>query len=537
MLVKTQRGSIAVLVATVVAVAAILGSRLSYVPMWDGFIYASAVNNAVQWPPTLGSLRLAGHASHAYAALAIAAQALAPGSFWPMLLLGAALVAAAAAALHRLARLTFPSAHGVDHALLTAAFALQPSLLASAVQPGLDLAVVPAFLWCVVLLLERRTLWLIVVGIALAFTKETGVLLYAVLLAIYGLWTLVRTPGSARDRVFSVLALAPLTIPGLVFAAYLLIRRQLIPPSEAVVWNAGTAMIGQSLVRQLLVPRIDRYLASYLTIMSILNFAWITTLIVAVAIVAALRRTGVHRLLGEVVRFGSTTAGFGTVMAFASAFALTRFASYANSRYLLPVIALSLVPLFAALQALRLGAPVRRSILTTMCLLLAASNLRTIDPVSQAVLGTFPFGDHEMLRMTSITHECCGSGRDQLVYSPEFTNLERLMSDALESIVPGDSVLIVLPDSMSWFAISLLDRSTNRRTFDGRRAIVPAVAEADSAYMFMSRYRQAHYLALPNGSPDRGLTLLARDFVIGPERRFSRHGYVLATYPLVPRQP
>ncbi len=141
----------------------------------------------------------------------------------------------------------------------------------------------PAFLWCVVLLLERRTLWLIVVGIALAFTKETGVLLYAVLLATYGLWTLVRTPGSARDRVVSVLALAPLTIPGVVFAAYLLIRRQLIPASEAVVWNAGTAMIGQSLVRQLLVPRIDRYLASYLTIMSILNFAWITTLIVAVA--------------------------------------------------------------------------------------------------------------------------------------------------------------------------------------------------------------------------------------------------------------
>ncbi len=127
-------------------------------------------------------------------------------------------------------------------------------------------------------------------------------------------------------------------------------------------------------------------------------------------------------------------------VAFVSAFALTRFASYANSRYLLPVIALSLVPLFAALQALRLGAPV-----ATRHTDGAVPPARRIEPendrshLASRTYGTFAFGDHEMLRMTSITHECCGSGRDQLVYSPEFTNLERLMSDALESIVPGDS--------------------------------------------------------------------------------------------------
>jgi hypothetical protein len=271
--------------------------------------------------------------------------------------------------------------------------------------------------------------------------------------------------------------------------------------------------------------------------MTVLNFAWVTTLIVAVAVIAVLTRTGTRRLLAETLRFASTPTGCVTLVVLVSAFALTRFASYANSRYLLAVITLSLVPLFAALQAFRLDASVRRAILTALCLLLGVSNVRTIDPISRALYGTFAFGDHEMLRMTSITHECCGPGRDQLVYSPEFTNLEQLASDALETIVPGDSTLIVLPDSTNWFTIALLDRTTNRRTFEGKRAIVPVVAEADSAYLFMGRYRRAHYLALPNGSPGRGLALLARDFIVGPERRFTRHGYVLATYPLVPRQP
>jgi len=140
-----------------------------------------------------------------------------------------------------------------------------------------------------------------------------------------------------------------------------------------------------------------------------------------------------------------------------------------------------------------------------------------------------------MLRLTSITHECCASGRDQLVYSLEFTRLEQLMSDALASLSPGDSTLIVLPDSTNWYTASLLDSATNRRTFAPRRSFPPAVIESDSAALFTDRFSRGAYLALPNGSPDRGLAVLARDFVVGPERRFARDGYVLSAYPLTAR--
>ena len=506
--------------------------------MWDGFIYATAINDAVRWPPALGSLRLGGHASHFYAALAIAFQAIAPGEYWPTLLLGAALVALAALAFHRLLRLTFPDPdRGVDRALLTACFAVQPTLLAAAVQPGLDLPLVPGFLWCTVLLMERRWIPLVLVGTALAFTKETGVLLYAGLLASYGLWTFVRAEGPVRERVVSVVRLAPLAAPGLIFAAYLVVRAQLIPAGEVVVWNAGTAMINQSLIRQLLVPRIDRHVAVYLSMVAVLNFAWVITAFVTAAVVLVVRRTGARRLLVETVRFATTPIGFVSLLLLVTTFALTRFASYANSRYLLPVMALSLVPLFAALEALRLPVRARRGILAVLSLMLLVSNVRTIDPASQALFGTFPFGEHRMLRMTSITHECCASGRDQLVYSLEFTTIERLMSDALAATAPGDSTLIVLPDSTNWYAVSLLDRTTNRRSFDSTTSVVPTVTESDSASLFSSRYGRAVYLTLPNGAGDRGLEMLARDFVVGPERRFSRRGYWLSAYPLTPRAP
>src|SRR3569832_883938 len=71
----------------VFAVCAILATRVRYVPMCDGYEYASAINRAATNGFHLGDLRLAGHASHAYSALAIAAQALAPGQAWPILAL------------------------------------------------------------------------------------------------------------------------------------------------------------------------------------------------------------------------------------------------------------------------------------------------------------------------------------------------------------------------------------------------------------------------------------------------------------------
>ena len=525
----------AVLAAAGVIVAWLLVSRVGYVPMWDGFIYAEAINDATRWPPSAESLRLAGHASQAYATVAVALQALSPGSFWPLLLLNAALFALACVGFHRLLRLAFPEpAQRVERALLTAGFALQPSLLASVVQPGLDLPVVPAFIWCTVLMLERRWVATIIVGTIAAFTKETAVLLYAVLLAAYALWTLVRTPGSPRTRIVQVLRLAPLVTPGIAFGLYLAWRMLSAPAGEPVVWNAGTAMINQSLVRQLLVPRIDRYVASFVAMMVILNFSWIAAGFTVAGTVAYVRR-----LLREarwpdrwraLVSDAGTVPGFLVLLTAAVAFALTRFATYANPRYVLPFVALLFVLFYASLVTL-VGHPnVRRSILGAFAAVLLVSTVRTVDPVSRFVYGTFPVGERDLLHMTSITRECCGAGRDQLVYNLEFTTLEALTSDALAAIAMHDSTVIVVPDSTNWFIATRIDPASHRRTVRRTGAVAPVVLESDELLTDESDIPAAYFVALPNATPSRALAAIARHYDVGEERRHRRGPYELSVY-------
>ena len=525
--------------AAVLAVGGIVATRLRYVPMWDGYEYASAINRAAANGFQLGDLRLAGHASHAYAALAIAAQALAPGQSWPILVLNALLWLVSVAALWRLSGLVFPQPDlRVERSLVTAGFAAQPALLAAVVQPGLDLPIVPWLLWTAVFLLRSRWTSAALTGIALTFTKETGVLLYAVLVAAMIIWRPRVALGAPGARAQAAGRVAILALPGVTFAAYLLYRAHAATSGEPVVWNAGTAMIGQSLVRQLVVPRLDRYVATSLALMFVLNFAWIPTLGTAAGFAAAARAIGTERARWKavVLAFAGET-GFIVILLAGTTFALTRFATYANARYVLVVAPLLSVLLCAALLRVRAPPPARRAVLGLYAILSLASTIRTIDPVSRGLFGTFPFGDRALLNLTSITHECCARGRDQLGYNLEFTTLAALMDDALLATQVGDSTLIVLPDSTNWHAIPLLDRRTSRRTIDSTSAVVPLVVEADSASLYARAHSRGVYLALPNGPVQRGLAQLAPSFVIGPERRFARGRYQLSAYQLTPRAP
>ena len=525
-----------IVAAASIVVAFMLWTRLGYVPIWDGYEYAAAIQRAATAPFDWSNLRLAGHASHAYALIVVAAQTLAPGEYWPILATNAVLLVVAAVGFHRLAGIVFPAPeHATERALGTAAFVLQPPLLAAVVQPGLDLPLVPGFVWAAVFALERRWVAAAATGIALAFTKETGVLLYAAIVASLILHDPRVALGTPGRRVEAAKRLVILAVPGIVFAVYLAYRTY-AARGEPAVWNAGTAMIGQSLLRQLLVPRIDRHVASYVAIMLVLNFAWVMTVVVAAGAVASVARAKASGgFVRQVAGWLHSPPGFVAILAALTAFTLTRFATFANARYLLVFAGPLLLLFVAALVALRFRPTARRVILACLVVLIGVSVERTIDPVSRTLFGTFPFGRTEMLRMTSISRECCGPGRDQLAYNLEFTTLAALSDDALAGMGAGDSTMVVVPDSTSWHTIPHLDPATGRRTAHVSGSIVPLVAEADSAPLFAAERRAAIYLALPNGPAARGLAELASAFVVGPERRLTRGPHALSVYRLEPR--
>jgi hypothetical protein len=517
--------------AMLVTTVALLTSRAGFIPTWDGRIYAECIVDAGQQHLALSTLRCVEHISHAYMLFAGAIQMLSPGSFPLMLLANGILYLLACAAFYRLAELAFPTTeHATERALLTAAFAAQPAILASVVQPNIDLPMLPAFLWGTVFLIRRRWLGAIVMGMALIATKESGVLLYATLVFSYAIAMVLPRPSSPRSPIRALARLTPLAIPVLAFIAYIAYRA--IVPHETVIWAAGTTE--KSIIYQFLVPRIDRYFVNYCVMMLVLSFAWVTTIVAGSDfVVGALRkwRKEPARVLSGSKR---RIVRFLIVLTVVTMYALTRFSSWGNSRYLLPVFALTPIVLYASLVRFGVSPTVRRSVVGALAALLLLSTVRTADPVSRALYGTWRFGDHTLLRMTRVTHECCGGGRDQLVYNLQYTFLGDLTSDATAALA-GDSTAVFVPHRMLWETVGPLDADTHRRSLRRENIVRPHLYEPDTLAKLAAPPGDAIYVGLPNGDAEAGLRMLGEWYEVGAPHKVQRGGYWMNAYRLTLR--
>jgi hypothetical protein len=246
----------------------------------------------------------------------------------------------------------------------------------------------------------------------------------------------------------------------------------------------------------------------------------------------AWRRTSPRALYGAKRR----VVQFVAVLGLLTTYALTRFSTYGNTRYLLPIFAIAPLILYSSMVRLAIAKVTRVTILTALVAVSLISSVRTIDPVSRVVFGTFPVGDHSLLRMTRLTGECCGAGRDQLVYNLEFTTLSDLVSDATASLAT-DSTTLFLPPRMRWETVGALDSTTHRRTLRRDHRFTPNVFEPDTLSMLDTPPGSAIYLALPNGDVEAGARALSRRYELGEPRRFWRGRYSLTAYPLTLRGP
>jgi hypothetical protein len=509
----------------------LLASRANYIPTWDGRIYADCIVDAGARHLALPTLRCVDHISHAYMLFAGAIQMLSPGSFPLMLLANAILYLIACAAFYRLAALAFPAEeHTTERALLTAVFAAQPAILASVVQPNIDMPMLPSFLWGTVFVIRRRWVPLVLVGLALVATKESGVLLYATLVFAFTIAMVFPHPSSPRSPIRALLRLTPAAIPFIAFAAYIAYRTSL--PNQTVIWSGGTTE--EPILRQFLIPRVDKYFINYCVMMFVLSFAWITTAVVGVdlvvGVVRKLRKEPPRPVSGgkrRIVRFL-------VVLWIVTMISLTRFTTWGNTRYFLAVFALTPVALYASLVRLGVTPTLRRWAVAAVAILMLLSTVRTADPISRAVYGTWSFGDHGLLRMTRVTHECCGSGRDQLVYNLQYTFLGDLTSDATSALA-DDSTAVLIPRRMNWYVLGPLNRSTHSRTLRRQNVVEPLLYEVDTLTALPASPTHAIYIGLPNGDLVAGLRSIGQLYEIGPPTQMQRGGYWLNAYRLTLR--
>lgn len=557
--------------------ALLLWSRHDFVPIFDGRIYADCIAKVATDPSNLAGYRCAGHIAESYVAILAVAARLAPESPLALMLANALLMVLGAVGLWRLMRSVFPAEeHRIGRAFVVGAFLVHPIVLASVVQPGLDLGLLAFSLCALAAAVEGRRWTLVLFGTLLIFSKEPGVLLYGAMVAVWlwrrcasklspddatrvgiaalvllGFWSLLNMDSASalillaaagviarrprrpavplgKGLLGAILGEWPLAIPVMLLFGYLVYYSLFAVAADGgktVVWTGGGSR--RDLVFALMRGTIfDPATRSSLALMFVVGFLWVPSAWIALDLaIGAVRhpRNLPARPLPGVDR---SKLVFVLVVLLADVWLLSRFVTFSNARYYLPVFPLGLLAAYASLVRLRVPALGRGVALASVMLLLTISAVRTVDPVSRAIWGTFPVGNRSLLSITSLRHECCGHGRDQLAYNLEFTEFASLQDALYERLKATDSTVLVLPENGDWFTVGTLDSVTHRRTMRSHGTVQPRVLMAPDSYNLMAA--RAWYVELPFIKDTTYLPLIARRFDVGQPCRVTHGAYALS---------
>ena len=114
--------------------------------------------------------------------------------------------------------------------------------------------------------------------------------------------------------------------------------------------------------------------------------------------------------------------------------------------------------------------------------------------------------------MTSRTVECCGYGRDQLVYNLQFTYFHSMQDELFSAIRPNDGDVITMANAAKWYLVGPLDARTHRRTLRTSGVVRPTVLTLTD-------------LAAGTPLPDRMRFIAYPNVINGPELRAYSIGY------------
>ena len=467
---RTWRGWLAVIPVAAYVVASL--PHLDFVPLWDGLWYATCVSRSQQWLVRFLA-GCYGHATQGWSAPFVLALHLFPASHVAINVVQIALGAAGVFAFHRLLATLWPDREAaVVNALVATVFATNPIVVGNLLNLTPDNGVLVYFLFVALFLARGRVIAAMFAGVLLVLSKETGAVYYTVIAALWCAWRWrqMRAGESWRELFRDALLLA---VPLIVFAGAVVGKH---------IWFGRAGWAGTVYLRDVLselVPRLDDgVFPRLLAAIFVMNFAWVSTLIVAGEVVRravagwqGTRHDGDQRrlvlILGLLVLF---------------VWISTRFLlQHPAPRYILiclPLTALALRECLASVSWSRL----RVAIPAVVVLLNVASLSRTIDPLSVALLGTFPVGARQMLDPVTLpwTYHSGTEGqrREELIYNLEFTNIHRVFNEVLATHCTSDCQLLTQLNRGAE-DYGTVENGLSRRAFPGHGT--PAACQAGEA--------------------------------------------------------
>lgn len=528
-----QRERAAAFAVIAVVVFAILRPEMQYVPIWDGRVYANcaieAASNGIAGL-SMESLRCAGHPSQGYIVFLAASQLLRFGDITLIHLTNLLLGLVALASIRVVLARVFPEprlARQLD--VVTLVCAVHPVVLSTLLQVNVDFGVYVFFFAALAALLSGRFGLAAFAGVLLCFSKETGVLAYVLIVGLDVLLRVLPPAGAPAERVTRLLPMWPTAIPVVLFGAHVVWwdATHAKPAVWKQAWQQGT--IDGFRFFDLSEPVFRSYAAGIF----VLGFMWLVSAIIAADVFAGGMRMA-RRLPDRAVP-GADRARLAYLGALTAllAYLLTSYRTWSNLRYFALLYPLLVVLAFASLLRLGAGARVRTGAMAVLGVLFVFAAYRSSDPLSRAVYGTFSIGQRDMYRMSSITGEYPGPGRDELVYNLQFTGYHHVQNALFHTLQPTDSTAFATSRVARWNIWSQLDALTRERTLRQEGVIVPRYWDDVDLLASPNRPRDVWFLEF-SYRPDRDTSLaslrpLYRE--VGVTRTLSR-GHLLVAHHL-----
>ncbi len=468
-----RRERVAAFVVTALVFLAVLQPELRYVPIWDGRVYANCAIDAASngfAGLSMESLRCAGHPTQGYIAILAVSQLLRFGDIAALHLTNVILGVLALVSIRVTLARVFPEpslARQLD--IVTFLCAIHPVLLATLLQTNVDFGVYVFFFVTLAALLSGRYWWTAAAGVLLCFSKETGVLAYMLMVGLDVVMRMLPAPGTMTDRLKRMRPMWMTVIPVALFAVHVLWWNG--THAKAAVWKQGwqqSTMDGFNFF-----DLSDPIFRSYAAGIFLLGFMWVLSATIGADLVVGGVRMA-RRLPNRTVPGADPRRlAYLSVLTCVLTYVLTSFRTWSNLRYFALLYPLVVMLAFAALLRLRAGTLVRHAALATVAGLFLFATYRSADPVSRAVYGTFSIGQRDMYRMSSITREYAGPGRDELVYNLQFTGYHHVQNALFHALQPTDSTAFATAIAAQWNLWSPLDPLTHERTLHERGVIVP----------------------------------------------------------------
>lgn len=528
--VKPQGISCSILYFSIFLFSFIVFLNMDFVPMWDGRVYFDELALAIEQPFNFFNFNIVRHPTMLYMLLIALPQYIDLGN--PYLLHGVNLILGILAiySFHRIIARVFSSDEiFIERSLLTLIFSTYPLFTATSLNLNPDYGVLAFLLLFISVLLERKKIHTLIVGFFLVFSKETGVLLYTATAFLYFYFFVGQSKRSLCEKLrFFIKWGTIMGLPLYTYIIYLIFNFH--SNTESVLWqdsgNDFNALINTFTSFSLF----NRTFLGYLSGIFIVNFNWIFSLFLLALIASNFFRIvfGLNKSLP--LQTEPLLFIFLNYLFVIALYLLTRYLTFVNLRYLLPLFPFLIIVFYYSLLYFVRRSFVRSLVLIITFILLLVSNFKTIDPISKMLYGTFKFGNHSLLNMTKFTGECCGYGRDQIVYNLEYVNLHRVQNEIYRYFKPDSSTVLVSNPSSDWHLIGLLDNDTFERTIRHRNVKNIKYSDPVKIKMLEVKPEVIFYINYPNFDNISDLMLLSTIYSKVDVLQFGKNDYFVDVY-------